>query len=64
MLNVWPIYLHLGSFGGFHVGKYTIHSPSGDIWGREINTVRPMGIRHGDRGEIKSQQHIPPVHID
>ena len=23
MLNVWPIYLHLGSFGGFHVGIYT-----------------------------------------
>ena len=25
MLNVWCIYLHLGSFGGLHVGKYTIH---------------------------------------
>ena len=24
MLNVWPIYLHLGSFG-INVGKYTIH---------------------------------------
>ena len=23
MLNVWSIYLHLGSLGGFHVGKYT-----------------------------------------
>ena len=33
MLNVWPIYLHLGSFGGFHVGKYTYHTLS--IWVRD-----------------------------
>ena len=28
-LNVWSIYLHLGNFYGFHVGKYTIHWSSG-----------------------------------
>ena len=33
MLNVWPIYLLLGSFGWQNVGKYTIHWASGKEFG-------------------------------
>ena len=32
----WSIYLHLVSFGGFHVGKYIIHP---ETWGRWSNPI-------------------------
>ena len=38
MLHVWNIYLHLGDFWGFYVGKYSIHGAYGMV---KCSTVQP-----------------------
>ena len=49
---VWPIYLHLGSFGGFHVGKYTIQNEHlGHASLPKPTLSKPLGVPTYRRGQ-------------
>ena len=56
MLNVWPIYLHLGSFLGVNVGKYTIHLASGKVI---LNALHMF--KYPAKNLSKHQSHNPTL---
>ena len=51
MLNVWPMYLHLGSFGG--VGKCTIHCASGIYIHRLRRCEQVIQVAHHLASSVK-----------